>query len=189
MEQQLPADLGERQVAELVEDHEVETGQEVGEASLTSSAALSLEAVDQVDGVEEAPARSGTDAASRDRDGQVRFAGTGSADQGRVTLLRDEVAAGEIAHQALVDRRSLEGEVVEILGERQLGDSHLAPDRACLLLGHLGLEQVADEALRFVLALDRRGQGLVTGAPHAEELQRAHHVEDFGPLHAHRLLS
>jgi hypothetical protein len=104
-------------------------------------------------------------------------------------LLSNEIAAGEIAHQVLVDRRSLEGKVVDILGERQLGDGQLIPDRARLFLRDLGLEQIADQTLRFVLALDRGGEGLVIGALHAKELELAHHVEDFGSLHAHALLS
>jgi hypothetical protein len=83
----------------------------------------------------------------------------------------------------------LKAKVIEILGERQLGDRHLVSDRACLLLRYLGCEQIADEALWFVLALDRGGQCLIIGALHAEELQRTHHVEHFGSLHAHRLLS
>jgi hypothetical protein len=33
-----------------------------------------------------------------------------------------------------------------------------------------------------VLALERRGQRLVVGAPHPIELEAAHHVEDFGSL-------
>ena len=84
---------------------------------------------------------------------------------------------------------SVEGEVVDILGERQLGDGQLVFDRARLLLRDLGLEQIADEALRFMLAFDRGGQRLVIGVLHAEELEFAHHVEDFGSLHAHALLS
>jgi len=103
--------------------------------------------------------------------------------------LRNEVAAGEIADQALVDRRSPEGEVVDILGRRQLGDGHLISDRARLRLRYPGLEQLAYQALRLMLALDRSGQRLVIGAFHAIELERAHHVEDFGSLHAHRFLS
>jgi hypothetical protein len=35
----------------------------------------------------------------------MRFAGTSTADQHHIALLHDEVAAGEIAHQALVDRK------------------------------------------------------------------------------------
>jgi hypothetical protein len=34
---------------------------------------------------------------------------------------------------------------------RQLGDRHLVLDRARLLLGDLGLEQIADDALRGVV--------------------------------------
>ena len=75
VEQQLPANLGEGQITELVEDDEVEAGEEVGEPSLATSAPLGFEAVDQVDGGEESPARSGTDAASRNGDRQMRLAG------------------------------------------------------------------------------------------------------------------
>src|SRR6185503_1141639 len=102
--------------AKFVEDDEVETGEEVGEPSRTPGAALGLETIDQIDGGEESPARPGTDAAARNGNRQMRLAGTGSADQDHVALLRDEVAAGEVAHQALVDRCSLEGEVIDILG-------------------------------------------------------------------------
>ena len=98
-------------------------------------------------------------------------------------------AAGEIAHQALVDRRSVEVEAVDVLGERQLGDGQLVFDRACLLLGDLGLEQIADKALRLMLAFERGGEDLVIGVLHAEQLELAHQVEDFGSLHDHVLLS
>jgi hypothetical protein len=37
----------------------------------------------------------------------------------------EEVAAGEIADQGLVDRCAVEDEVVDLLGERQLGDRDL----------------------------------------------------------------
>ena len=98
-------------------------------------------------------------------------------------------AAGEIAHQALVDRRAFELEAVDILGQRQLGDGQLVLDRACLLLGDLGLEQIAGEALRFMLAFERRGEDLVIGVLHPEQFELAHQVEDFGSLHDHVLLS
>jgi len=81
MEQQLPAGLGEREIAEFVEDDEVEAGQVVGDASLAAGSTFGLELIDEIDGGEEAPARSGADAASRDGDGQMRLAGAGSADQ------------------------------------------------------------------------------------------------------------
>ena len=80
----------------------------------------------------------------------MRLAGAGSADEHGVALLGDEAAAGEVANEGLVDRRVLEGEVVEILGERQLGGRDLILDRPRLLLRDLGAQEVADEALRLV---------------------------------------
>jgi hypothetical protein len=132
--------------------------------------------------------RSCPDATSRDGDRQVSLSGSGSPDQHDVALLGDEGAAGEIANEGLVDRRVLEGEVVDVLGERQLGDGELILDRARLLLRDLGAQKVADEALRLVFALERGRERLVIGGLHAVELQLAHHVEDFGPFHRQALL-
>ena len=120
------------------------------------------------------------DAAAGDRDGEVRLARAGAADEDAVALLGDEVAAGEVVYEHLVDRRVGEGEVGDVLGERQPGDRHLVLDGARQLLVDLGLEQVSDETLGFVLALDGGGDDLVEGGAHAEELQRSHHVEDVG---------
>jgi hypothetical protein len=55
------------------------------------------------------------------------------ADQHGIALLGKESAAGEVAHERLIDRRALELEVIEVLGERQLGDGELVLDRARLL--------------------------------------------------------
>ena len=56
MEQQLPAGLSERQIAQFVENDEVEAGEIVGQASLTAGASLIFETVDQIDnGVEPPP--------------------------------------------------------------------------------------------------------------------------------------
>lgn len=47
----------------------------------------------------------------------------------------------------LVDRRAVELEVGDILGEWQLGDGELVFDRPSLLLVDLGGEQIADDTL------------------------------------------
>jgi hypothetical protein len=62
VEEQLAAGLGERQVAEFVEDDEVEPGEVVGEAALPSGPCLGLELVDEVDDVEEPAAGGASDA-------------------------------------------------------------------------------------------------------------------------------
>src|SRR6266481_3785922 len=90
MEQQLATGLGERQVAELIEDDEVHPGQMLGDTTLSSVAGLDLQAVDEVDHVVETPAGSGSDAASGDGYGQMGFAGAGTADQNGIALLGDE---------------------------------------------------------------------------------------------------
>ena len=71
VEQQLSTGLREGQIAELVEDDEVQTGQEVSKPPLSSGAPFGLETVDQVDGREESPTRSGANAASCDGDRQM----------------------------------------------------------------------------------------------------------------------
>ena len=105
------------------------------------------------------------------------------ADEHDVALLSKEGTTGEIACEAFVDRGAIEREVV--LGERQLGDRHLVFDRVRLLLVDLGFDQIANEAMWLVLALDRRSERLVIGGSHAVELELAHHVENFGSFHDH----
>jgi hypothetical protein len=100
----------------------------------------------------------------------ANLSGTGAADKDSVAPLGKEGAAGEIAHERLVDWRVLELEVVEVLGERQLGDGELIFDRACLLLADLSGEQITDDALRLMLAFDGGSHDLVEGGLHAIEL-------------------
>src|ERR1700691_581289 len=101
------------------------------------------------------------------------LAGAGSADQHGVALLGNEVSAGKFVDKRLVDRCALELEVVEVLREREFGDGELVLDRARLLLADLGVEQITDDALRFVLAFDGRGHDLIEGGLPAVELELA----------------
>ena len=125
----------ERQIAQLVENDEVHAGQMFGEPALPAVAGLGLEAVDEVDHVIEAATGAGSDAASRDSDGQMGLAGARSADQDDVALLGDEAAAGEIIDKRLVDRRAVELEVSDVLGEGSLAMvSWYLIDLACFSL-------------------------------------------------------
>src|SRR3954471_13737504 len=151
----------------------------IGEPSLASIASLGLEPIDEIDHIVEPAAGAGADTASSNSNGEMSLAGAGAADQHGIALLSDEVAAGEVIHKRLVDRRTLELEVFEVLGERQLGDSELVLDRSCLLLADLGVEQIADDALRLMLSFDSDGHDLVEGVLHAIELEFAHEVEEL----------
>src|SRR5690606_20387220 len=95
------------------------------------------------------------DAGARYGDGEMGLSGPGAADQDQVALVFEEAATAQFAHQRLVDRRSIEVELVDLLGEGQPGDGHLVFDRPRLLLADLGIEKVADDLLRLVLPLHR----------------------------------
>lgn len=183
VEEERATGLGEGQIAEFIQHDEVHPGQMLGEPSLPSVAGLGLEAIDEVDYVEEAAAGTGSDAASGDGNGQVGLACAGAANQHDVALLGDEAAASEIINESLINRRAVELEIGDVLGKRQLGNGQLVLDRTGLLLVDLGVEQVADNALGFVLALDRCRHDLVEGGLHAVELEFAHQVEDLGSFH------
>ena len=81
----MAAGLGEGQIAELVEDDEVEPGEIIGHPALATGARLGLELVDQIDDVEEPAAGAVADASPGDGNGEMGLAGAGPADN---TLLR-----------------------------------------------------------------------------------------------------
>jgi len=188
MEQELAARLSEWQIAEFIENDEVHAGQVIGEPTLTSVTGLGLEPIDEIDHVVEPTAGAGSDAASGNGDSKMRLAGAGPADQHGVALLCNEAAVGEVIYERLVDRRALELEVIEVFGERQLGDGELVLDRARLLLIDLGVEQIADDPLRLMLAFDSGGHDLVEGSLHAVELEFAHEIEELSAFHQMVLL-
>ena len=145
MEQQLPAGLGEGQISQFVEDNEVEADEIVGQTSLTAAAGLAFQPVDQVDhGVEPAPG-SAADAGPGDGDGEMALAGAGAADEDGVALLGKEGAGCQFAYQGLVDRRAVEAEVVDILGQRQLGNGQLVDGPRtglCMCLYAIGVKNL-----------------------------------------------
>ena len=122
MKEQLTAGLSEGQVAEFVENDEVHAREIFGEPPLPPGAGFALQPVDKVDdGVEAAPGAA-ANAGPCNSYGQMRLAGADSADQHRIALFGQKGAARQIADQRLVDRRAGEVEVVDVLGQRQLGE-------------------------------------------------------------------
>ena len=81
VEQEIAAIARDRQVAELVKNHEVSPAHGIGEASLASVVMLAFEHVGEFDDIEEAAAGPVADAAARDRHREMRLPGPGSADQ------------------------------------------------------------------------------------------------------------
>ena len=112
VEQQLATSLGERQIAELVEDDEVEATKMIGGAALAAGSRLGVELVSQIDAIEEAATRTArgphailiawggaANAGTGDADSQVRFARAGAADQHQIASTGQEATASEVAHQ------------------------------------------------------------------------------------------
>ena len=115
----------------------------------------------------------------------MRLAGPRPADQDDVALAGKETARGEIPDQSFVDRRAGKLEGVDLARQRQLGRGHLILDRASMLLGDLGREQITENVLDGMLALEGVGDHLVVGMAHADELEFGHQAEDLVSLHHH----
>src|SRR5262249_24120602 len=107
MEEQLPSSLSEGQIAELVESDEVFAGEIIGDSSLSPCGRVGLQAIDEINCIEEAATQTGADAASRDGNSQMCLASPGAPDENDVALARDEAAPSEIAYQGFVDGRAV----------------------------------------------------------------------------------
>src|SRR5690606_27026361 len=120
VEQELTAGLRERQIAEFIEDDEVEACKVIRRSSLFPITRLCFQPIDQIDNVEEAAARAVANESTGNRDGQMALAGSRATDENDVALIGDEGAGGQFPHQRFIDGRVGEVEVVDVLGEWQL---------------------------------------------------------------------
>jgi len=102
VEEQCPAILGERQVAELIEDDHVLVEQPRGEAAGFALALLGIELVDEVDDAEEACPLALLDCVPGERGGQVRLTSTGAADEHDVAGGSEVFPGVELADLRLV---------------------------------------------------------------------------------------
>ena len=121
--------MGEREVAQFIEDQEVEAAQQVCSSSLPVSPGFGIELVHQVHDVKEPPALPAANAGSGDADSEVGLSRPGAANQHDVALLVQELAAGQVAHQRLVHRGVLEGESY-LIPAGVVHDAHSGSDGA-----------------------------------------------------------
>lgn len=70
--EQLSTSLSEGEIAKFVKNGEVVAGETIGDSALPPCACFSLQAVDEINGLEEAAAQAGADAASRDGNHDAR---------------------------------------------------------------------------------------------------------------------
>ncbi|KAK0348480.1 hypothetical protein LTR94_037079, partial [Friedmanniomyces endolithicus] len=76
-----------------------------GDPAGPTGTAFRFEPVHQIDGVVVSDPGAGPHTGAPDRDGEVRLARAGAADQNGIALAGEERAGGKITDQALVDRR------------------------------------------------------------------------------------
>ena len=77
MEQKLAAGLGEGQIAQLVQDQEVEARDQISGSALPFCTGFGIQLVHRIDAIEEPPATATADAGAGNTDGEVGFAGSG----------------------------------------------------------------------------------------------------------------
>lgn len=77
MEEELATGLAERQVAEFVDDDQIETEQPFNQIAAATGGFLLFQLVDQIDEIIEPAARPGPDDGGRHGDAEMRLAGAG----------------------------------------------------------------------------------------------------------------
>jgi hypothetical protein len=104
VEEELAAGLVEGKIAELVDDDEVVASEGFGQSAAAPGRLLCLGLIDEIDEVEEAPARSGADHCRGDGDRQVRLACAGAADEDEIALGIEKGTGRQLADLALNSR-------------------------------------------------------------------------------------
>jgi hypothetical protein len=146
MEEQRSAGGAERQVAKLVEDDKIGVGEPGGDLAWFALKLLLFESVDEFDGGEEADALAVVlDRLDPDRNGEMRLARTGAADQDDIVGLFQELAAVELTRKRLVDLAAGEVEAGEIAIVREAGGLELIGRRSDLSVGRLGLQELRQD--------------------------------------------
>ena len=132
---------------------------------------------EQIDDIEEPSSQALADAGSGDTDSEVGLACASATNQHEVALMIQEVTTDQVPDQGLIDGCVFKAELLQFLGQGQLGDGHLIFDGPRLLLANLGTEKITDNLLWFVLTFDGSGEDLVISRLHPVELEGAHRIE------------
>jgi hypothetical protein len=172
MEELDPAGGAERQVSELVEDDEIGVGEPGGDLSWLALKLLLFKSVDQFNGGEEADALAMVhDRLDADRNGEMRLARTGAADQDDVVRVFQKLAAMKLTCEHLIDLAAGEVKAGEIAIVRKASGFELIGRRSHLSVGRLRFQKLRQDQRR---GLERRGALL---GQLADRLSHAVHLE------------
>ena len=139
--------------------------------------------IDEIDQVEEAPFCTGTNDRRGNANAQMRFAGTGSADEDHVAPCIQERARGEFANPIFINWRVGEDELANILQDRKFGAAHAIADRACLPVSTFGADQAGKKGKDLIAPGKALAGDLIEAGAHAVQLEFSHRLKDLMALH------
>lgn len=180
VEEQRSAVLGERQVAELIEDNDVLIEESCGEAAGFPFALLGIELVDEIDDAEEAGALALGDRMAAEGGSEVRLSGACAADEDDITSGIEVLPGVELADLGLADHRFPEVEAIEIPRDGEVRQAQLILVGACLAVGDLSREQLSQPMGRGELLLAQGRQALLQRTRHAAQAQRLQLFDQLG---------
>lgn len=139
VEQQRAAGLRERQIAEFIEDDQLDSQETGGDAAGVALGLLLFQRVDQIHGRVKAHAFAVADDAGHTQGcSKVRFAGTGPAHEHDAVRRFGEGQIDQLLNQLAIHRRSAEVEAGQVAMDREARGVHLGLHRAQRPVGAAG---------------------------------------------------
>ncbi len=179
VEEQGTARCAERQVSQLVQDHEIKPCQAFGDLAGFALGLFLFQGIDQFDGREEADFAvmmlDGLDAQGR---GGMGLAGAWAADQHDILGTVEELALVQLAECSLVDLAGHEVEAGEVLVGREACSLHVIGDGAHLAFRHLGLQELRQDRHRGLEGGGTLFGQVSDGLGHTIHLQASEHDDD-----------
>src|SRR5215831_10899609 len=172
---------GQRQIAELVQDQHAGIGELLQGPVDPVLVAGPHQAPHQALEGEEEHRVAGLDRLDPERDGQMRLADAGRAEQDDVLGALDEAETSQLADLLAIDRRlKVEIELLQALHPGEPGELEAALHPALVPAAPLGLEGLGEKALVVEIAL---GRVLADPIELVEEVLHLHALEEAGQLH------
>jgi hypothetical protein len=141
-----------------------------------------FQAVDQVDGVEEAHPLARVDGGDAEGRRQVAFPRARPADQNQIARLRHEARRGELLDVGLLEGRLGPVEAGEVAVDGEAGRADLVAQAARLAVGLLGLDELVEQGLGA--SRPRWGCRLMLG-PGGGHAVQVHGLELCKPVNGH----
>ncbi len=171
MKQQLAAVAGEGQVAQLVQDHQLDASQPLCGASPLPRQLLLFEPVDQIQQVVEVDPVPISDRLAADGDGEVGLAGASAAHEDHIRVLGEEGAFTQGPEARLLLGQGTPVKAVHVLGDGESGLPHAIADTAGFAMGCLRQQQLMQDLLRGRPPLQPHRDDLIVSRQHPFELQ------------------